>query len=122
MMRRPPRSTRPDTLFPYTTLFRSLSAPRDLPQAERRGRIGPEAANRADTARVAVRDRIVADIEGIPPSMAGLDALANLRRVLAEDYADVFPQEDRQALNAAIGRRETAVGERVADQIGRAHV
>src|SRR3546814_18358068 len=24
MLRRPPRSTRPDTLFPYTTLFRSL--------------------------------------------------------------------------------------------------
>src|SRR3546814_13678297 len=26
MIRRPPRSTRPDTLFPYTTLFRSLMA------------------------------------------------------------------------------------------------
>src|SRR3546814_11500449 len=26
MLRRPPRSTRPDTLFPYTTLFRSLAA------------------------------------------------------------------------------------------------
>src|SRR3546814_5740570 len=26
MIRRPPRSTRPDTLFPYTTLFRSLPA------------------------------------------------------------------------------------------------
>src|SRR3546814_13855829 len=26
MTRRPPRSTRPDTLFPYTTLFRSLPA------------------------------------------------------------------------------------------------
>src|SRR3546814_13662530 len=26
MIRRPPRSTRPDTLFPYTTLFRSLLA------------------------------------------------------------------------------------------------
>src|SRR3546814_3973255 len=26
MKRRPPRSTRTDTLFPYTTLFRSLSA------------------------------------------------------------------------------------------------
>src|SRR3546814_6109940 len=26
MRRRPPRSTRTDTLFPYTTLFRSLSA------------------------------------------------------------------------------------------------
>src|SRR3546814_7941628 len=26
MIRRPPRSTRPDTLFPYTTLFRSNNA------------------------------------------------------------------------------------------------
>src|SRR3546814_1650465 len=32
MIRRPPRSTRTDTLFPYTTLFRSLSPmnPQDL--------------------------------------------------------------------------------------------
>src|SRR3546814_11703642 len=28
MIRRPPRSTRTDTLFPYTTLFRSLCADR----------------------------------------------------------------------------------------------
>src|SRR3546814_7996413 len=28
MIRRPPRSTRTDTLFPYTTLFRSLPRPR----------------------------------------------------------------------------------------------
>src|SRR3546814_6737250 len=27
MIRRPPRSTRPDTLFPYTTLFRSARRP-----------------------------------------------------------------------------------------------
>src|SRR3546814_8210664 len=27
MIRRPPRSTRTDTLFPYTTLFRSQSVP-----------------------------------------------------------------------------------------------
>src|SRR3546814_17347819 len=27
MIRRPPRSTRTDTLFPYTTLFRSASVP-----------------------------------------------------------------------------------------------
>src|SRR3546814_3268634 len=32
MIRRPPRSTRTDTLFPYTTLFRSPVSP-----AERRG-------------------------------------------------------------------------------------
>src|SRR3546814_8010075 len=29
MIRRPPRSTRTDTLFPYTTLFRSLVIKRD---------------------------------------------------------------------------------------------
>src|SRR3546814_18389799 len=28
MIRRPPRSTRTDTLFPYTTLFRSITHPR----------------------------------------------------------------------------------------------
>src|SRR3546814_3329873 len=30
MIRRPPRSTRTDTLFPYTTLFRSVLAGLDL--------------------------------------------------------------------------------------------
>src|SRR3546814_1663185 len=30
MMRRPPRSTRTDTLFPYTTLFRSASPKPDI--------------------------------------------------------------------------------------------
>src|SRR3546814_1700286 len=41
MIRRPPRSTRTDTLFPYTTLFRSRDAgqlllPRDLEMMPRR--------------------------------------------------------------------------------------
>src|SRR3546814_19167288 len=37
MIRRPPRSTRTDTLFPYTTLFRS-------PRASRRKRAAAQAA------------------------------------------------------------------------------
>src|SRR3546814_3539607 len=37
MIRRPPRSTRTDTLFPYTTLFRSVAG---LAAARKRGRIG----------------------------------------------------------------------------------
>src|SRR3546814_7435648 len=32
MIRRPPRSTRTDTLFPYTTLFRSASEPYFIPE------------------------------------------------------------------------------------------
>src|SRR3546814_17170433 len=35
MIRPPPRSTRTDTLFPYTTLFRSVEAPAAEPPAQR---------------------------------------------------------------------------------------
>src|SRR3546814_2263516 len=36
MIRRPPRSTRTDTLFPYTTLFRSRTPPASLPRPHRK--------------------------------------------------------------------------------------
>src|SRR3546814_20063556 len=39
MIRRPPRSTRTDTLFPYTTLFRSL-APYDQDDRRAEPRVG----------------------------------------------------------------------------------
>src|SRR3546814_11289686 len=39
MIRRPPRSTRTDTLFPYTTLFRSPKAGRSPASAADRDRI-----------------------------------------------------------------------------------
>src|SRR3546814_3310614 len=44
MIRRPPRSTRTDTLFPDTTLFRSV-------RLRRRGLDGPDGAAQADRAR-----------------------------------------------------------------------
>src|SRR3546814_9132063 len=53
MIRRPPRSTRTDTLFPYTTLFRSPvgASARPLPPARRRPRtrrsVSPWLASRA---------------------------------------------------------------------------
>src|SRR3546814_5205125 len=40
MIRRPPRSTRTDTLFPYTTLFRSLRANLAHRQHDMRVRLG----------------------------------------------------------------------------------
>src|SRR3546814_1052982 len=45
MIRRPPRSTRTDTLFPYTTLFRSAAV---LEQARQRGAQGAERARQRD--------------------------------------------------------------------------
>src|SRR3546814_11371984 len=46
MILRPPRSTRPDTLVPYTTLFRSGQAARDL--CPRRLRLGDGGARARD--------------------------------------------------------------------------
>src|SRR3546814_4278125 len=53
MIRRPPRSTRTDTLFPYTTLFRSRPA---LCRAQRRG-AGRRPARHLCAARPARRSR-----------------------------------------------------------------
>src|SRR3546814_16850062 len=50
MIRRPPRSTRTDTLFPYTTLFRSLR------RAPRPDRAGPAVAGIAGAAGAARRE------------------------------------------------------------------
>src|SRR3546814_6084699 len=50
MIRRPPRSTRTDTLFPYTTLFRSCGAARaraDDPQRPHAGELRGDAADLA---------------------------------------------------------------------------
>src|SRR3546814_19220005 len=56
MIRRPPRSTRTDTLFPYTTLFRSpclaLSAQLDHPAQPQRGLRVTGATYRAGPAKV----------------------------------------------------------------------
>src|SRR3546814_13523102 len=41
MIRRPPRSTRTDTLFPYTTLFRSCDTPGDQQRLVTRKPIAP---------------------------------------------------------------------------------
>src|SRR3546814_2900332 len=43
MLRRPPRSTRTDTLFPYTTLFRSQQSVAYPPALARRAGLGAEA-------------------------------------------------------------------------------
>src|SRR3546814_1367692 len=44
MLRRPPRSSRTDTLFPYTTLFRSAGALTRCVQQDRGGRAAIHAA------------------------------------------------------------------------------
>src|SRR3546814_5285101 len=66
MIRRPPRSTRTDTLFPYTTLFRS--------QEKKLGwHSQPTAQVNLDAVRVPVENRLGEEGDGFKIAMAGLD-------------------------------------------------
>src|SRR3546814_16229662 len=64
MIRRPPRSTRTDTLFPYTTLFRSIAHDRDA-RLRRRMRIGDQPLEEVVLAVVSAPDLCPAEIEAL---------------------------------------------------------
>src|SRR3546814_3711042 len=64
MIRRPPRSTRTDTLFPYTTLFRSLSRHRLLLLAACRGPQPEGPADRRHHPGARTEDALRADAAG----------------------------------------------------------
>src|SRR3546814_2344326 len=63
MIRRPPRSTRTDTLFPYTTLFRSWATTSTAPPSSPRSRPGWRA--RVSTARIAKIGRAPSELQSL---------------------------------------------------------
>src|SRR3546814_2261680 len=97
MIRRPPRSTRTDTLFPYTTLFRSAV----LRFQHRRPARDAERRHRAEGDLLARRrqDRQRAEV---------VDAVAQPARIA---HADRIAREPLDRL-----------ADRLAAEIGRAHV
>src|SRR3546814_2488778 len=86
MIRRPPRSTRTDTLFPYTTLFRSPGAVRAIEIILR-----PVPSDR--------RHRLCH-----PPAVAGQ------RAELLIDALDQFGRRRRAAIGNRLQRGEVVVG------------
>src|SRR3546814_16952010 len=78
MIRRPPRSTRTDTLFPYTTLFRSL---RLGGLRRRRGRY-------AGLGRVQPLDDLGSDIERVCRLDGGAAGKGDIRDLFPHDRGD----------------------------------
>src|SRR3546814_3340056 len=88
MIRRPPRSTRTDTLFPYTTLFRSPAGARRAGHRHRCLELG--CALRAYGEEIRREPRCLADLgrpQGRPP------------------YRLLPPREAAQSRGAAVARR-----------------
>src|SRR3546814_14569023 len=114
MIRRPPRSTRTDTLFPYTTLFRSTCCIelRRSPANYRAGVIVKQ--KKARNRRVAIADRCFA-------WRIGSEAEAH------PDAVDRLEETGLPRIGVAVGVILPVVGRRRAEQvrraeIGRAHV
>src|SRR3546814_15309993 len=95
MQRRPPRSTRTDTLFPYTTLFRSTPF---VPEAER-GIKNPAWLNDP----IYYHNRGDSRFEGensLTGDFSGLDDLMTSNPRVAQGFIDIYKQwisEDRKS-------------------------
>src|SRR3546814_14112837 len=121
MRRRPPRPPRTDTLFPYTTLFRSPACTANL-EASSAGmtrrtlcrqslfRVGPE----ADTGLKHVHPRLVIGAEGIAQQgdLAPINTEVQIVRYIEEEYRQVaggaatptpVGAEDKLAINLRSG-------------------
>src|SRR3546814_6437885 len=120
MIRRPPRSTRTDTLFPYTTLFRSAERER---LAAHLGHVGFE-------------DQVDTDLERREPEHRGRPALKTLDPgggviIFLEGEGSRVAEPAGQHRSGGMvprcgeeigGRPGAAIEEFIAAEIGRAHV
>src|SRR3546814_13872686 len=91
MIGRPPISTRTDTLFPYTTLFRSVAKGRRPLRRETRQNIGPHAVTAAD-------DRMPAEpVEQRQQHIGGRPPVGERRRAIASPLAAMIGRNDVRA-------------------------
>src|SRR3546814_10823129 len=107
MIRRPPISTRTDTLFPYTPLFLSGDAPADAFMAAPASHCGQAFAG-----------RIVVD----EPLAPGPDAFAGKELVVHVSGCDTAARELRVPLQVRVDHSRASVIPRTADRMRLTHV
>src|SRR3546814_16127974 len=109
MIRRPPRSTRTDTLFPYTTLFRSRTGAvlHFLDARDHRPRVRQQAAPRRAELRLA---RVALEQFDIERAFQRLDRMADGRlrasefsRRTREEYLVEYRNERTQGGDGEVG-------------------
>src|SRR3546814_14213454 len=93
MIRRPPRSTRTDTLFPYTTLFRSNSPNQTL--ILRRPPFGHKAKSAHDMQREC---HVMQQLKPVYPWVPSIYALCTDASVLGCDFYVMEKLKDRKSV------------------------
>src|SRR3546814_1266298 len=129
MIRRPPRSTRTDTLFPYTTLFRSVpQAVTDEPlqgRAElRAGSVNDEKTGMARLDGTSASGNLVFHFDALHRETGDYDipGYAESAEHMAEEGEVPDPATRGTLANSALRTDSGALGVSwVGDQIGRAH-
>src|SRR3546814_9502600 len=96
MIRRPPRSTRTDTLFPYTTLFRAVTGAGEVIRC---GGATSKAASGYDFTRFIVGSE--GTLALIVEATLALHPLPAARRALRALYADVDSDRKSTRLNSS---------------------
>src|SRR3546814_18159202 len=112
MRRRPPRSTRTDTLFPYTTLFRSPAPTRNVVSAASEASVAgnaiatPAVVAALDPSYLAVKDAAPAQIAAavvvtafvLPFFVAWLAGWQKRRGLTPENEAAIFESKNKGAV------------------------
>src|SRR3546814_9466859 len=87
MIRRPPRSTRTDTLFPYTTLFRSLKKIQaERAKAEREAKLAEQKLKQIADLRAKQASEDAAASAPPPPGNEGVDTGLQARYARSEEH------------------------------------
>src|SRR3546814_3677287 len=103
MIRRPPRSTRTDTLFPYTTLFRSLTGGTERRSARNRS-AGRRPIDVVATEVEAQRLRAVADHRLRRPFVRSEEHTSELQSLMRSSYAVFCLKKTKQPAQSSIHR------------------
>src|SRR3546814_14522426 len=91
MIRLPPRSTRTDTLFPYTTLFRSRNSGKDVPT------LLVLVASLRPSGCAPIRRHTPARVLGVAAQRAALTLALVLLSACGGDAAPARPDQDRKS-------------------------
>src|SRR3546814_2674644 len=98
MIRRPPRSTRTDTLFPYTTLFRSIERAREADAADASAPPPAEIAHHVLPTELVIRGTTA------PPPIRSEEHTSELQSLMRISYAVFCLKKKTKTINTTSNR------------------